>query len=54
MDAKAFQEDLKSLGFTPSIAKPEMGRKLGEERPAHKMTERNESGSFIGEVETPQ
>ena len=32
MDAKAFQEDLQSLGFTPSQAKPEMGKKVGRRR----------------------
>ena len=26
MDAKALQDDLQSLGFTPSLAKPEMGK----------------------------
>ena len=32
MDAKAFQEDLQSLGFTPSLAKPEMGKGVGRRR----------------------
>ena len=43
MDAKALQEDLESLGFTPSPAKPEMGKRMRNEKPTHKMTERNES-----------
>ena len=29
MDAKALQEDLQSLGFTPSLAKPEIGKEVG-------------------------
>ena len=29
MDAKALQEDLQSLGFTLSLAKFEMGNKVG-------------------------
>ena len=29
VDAKALQDDLQSLGFTPSLAKPEMGKKVG-------------------------
>ena len=32
VDAKAFQEDLQSLGFTPSMAKPEMGKQVGRRR----------------------
>ena len=28
MDAKALQEDLKSFGFTPSLAKPEVGKEV--------------------------
>ena len=28
MDAKAPQKDLESLGFTPSLAKPKMGKKV--------------------------
>ena len=44
MEAEAFQEDLESFGFTPSLAKPEMERRLGDEGPTHKMTERNKSG----------
>ena len=28
-DAKDLQKDLQSLGFTPSLAKPEMGKKIG-------------------------
>ena len=26
MDARALQDDLQSLGFTPSLAKPEIGK----------------------------
>ena len=37
MDVKTFQ-NLQTLGFTPSPAKPEMERKLEEEAPALKMT----------------
>ena len=44
MDAKAFQEDVQCLVFTPSLAKPEMGKEIGGERPAYKTTEPNESG----------
>ena len=43
MDAKALQDDVQSLCFTPSIAKPEMGKEVGKVS-AHKMTERKESG----------
>ena len=34
VDAKALQDDLQSLGFTPSLAKPEMGKEV-ERRRAH-------------------
>ena len=44
MDAKALQDNLKSLGFTPSLAKPEIGKEVGRKKPAHKMIERNKSG----------
>ena len=44
MDAKAFQEDLESLDFTPSLAKLEMGRMLGDEEPTYKKIGRNKSG----------
>ena len=43
MDAKALQDDLQSLGFTPSLAKPEMGKDVGSIAPIHEMTKRNES-----------
>ena len=29
VDAKALQEDLQSLGFSPSLAKPEIGKEAG-------------------------
>ena len=29
MDVKALQDDLQSLGFTPCLANPEMGKKVG-------------------------
>ena len=32
VDAKALQDDLQSLGFTPSLAKPEMGKEVGRRR----------------------
>ena len=32
MDAKSFEGDLKSLGFTASLAKPEMGTEAGRRR----------------------
>ena len=32
MDAKALQDDLQSLGFTPSLAKPEIGKEVGRRR----------------------
>ena len=47
MDAKTLQGDLQSLGFTPSL---KWKRRLGDEEPNHKMTERNESGWLVGEV----
>ena len=39
MDAKALQDDLQSLGFTPSLAKPEMGKEVGRRRAAYKKKE---------------
>ena len=42
--AKALQEDLERVDFTPSLPKPEIKKKLGEKKSAHKMTGRNESG----------
>ena len=38
MDAKAFQEDMQSLGFTPNL---KWERRLGDEGPAYKITESN-------------
>ena len=32
VDAKALQEDQESLGFIPSLAKPEMGKEVGRRR----------------------
>ena len=32
VDAKALQDDLQSLGFTPSLAKPEIGNEVGWRR----------------------
>ena len=32
VDAKALQDDLQKLGFTPSLAKPEMGNEVGRQR----------------------
>ena len=32
IDTKAFQEDLQSLGFTPSLAEPETGKAVGRRR----------------------
>ena len=32
MDARALQDDLQSLGFTPSLAKPEIGKEIGRRR----------------------
>ena len=29
VDPKALHDDLQSLGFTPSLAKPEMGKEVG-------------------------
>ena len=31
-DAKALQDDLQSLGFTPSLANPEIGKEVGRRR----------------------
>ena len=39
VDAKALQDYLQSLGFTASLAKPEIGKEVGDEEPAHEMTE---------------
>ena len=44
MDAKALQYDLQSLGFTPSLAKTEVGKKVGDEELAHRIKEKKESG----------
>ena len=45
MDPKVPQENLESLGFIPSVAKPEMGKEVGgDEGPAHQQTGRNQSG----------
>ena len=32
VDAKALQDDLPSLGFTPSLAKLEIGKEVGRQR----------------------
>ena len=32
VDVKAPKQDLESLGFTPSLAKPEMGKEVGRRR----------------------
>ena len=32
VDAKALQDNLQSLGFTPSLAKPEIGKEVGTQR----------------------
>ena len=32
VDAKALLDDLQSLGFTPSLANPEMGKEVGRRR----------------------
>ena len=32
VDTKALQGDVQSLGFTPSLAKPEMGKEVGRRR----------------------
>ena len=32
VDEKALQDDLQSLGFTPSLAKPEIGNEVGRRR----------------------
>ena len=32
VDARALQDDLQSLGLTPSLAKPEIGKKVGRRR----------------------
>ena len=32
VDAKALQDDLQSLGFTPSLAKPKIGKEVGRRR----------------------
>ena len=33
VDAKALQENLQSLGFTPSLANPEIEKEVGRRRP---------------------
>ena len=32
VDAKPLQDDLQSLGFTPSLAKPEIGKEVEREK----------------------
>ena len=32
VDKKGLQDDLQSLGFTPSLAKPEIGNEVGRRR----------------------
>ena len=32
LDAKALQDDLQSLSFTPSLAKPKIGKEVGRRR----------------------
>ena len=44
VDPKVVHEDLQSLRFTPSLAKPDMVKEVGSEGPIHKMTQRNELG----------
>ena len=44
MHAKALQEDLESRGFIPSLAKPEMGKEVGDKGLAPKEAGANESG----------
>ena len=39
MDAKALQDDLQSLGFTPNLAKLKMEKEIEDEESAHKMKE---------------
>ena len=48
MDAKALQKDLESLSFTQSLAKLELGKRLGKKESTHKKTERNEQGDSQG------
>ena len=36
MDAKALHDDLQSLGFTPNLANPEIGKEVGRRR-AHSL-----------------
>ena len=43
MDAKAIQVDLENVNVALSLAKLEMKREVGRQKPAHKMTESNES-----------
>ena len=44
VDANLLQENLESLGFTSSVAKPEIEKGVGRRRVACKKTGRNESG----------
>ena len=44
MDAKTLQNNLESLGFTLSMAKPEIEKRLEDEEPAHIMIKQIESG----------
>ena len=52
--SKVLEEDLESHGFIPSLAKPEIKRKVENKGPAHNKTERNESEILAEEVEGPQ
>ena len=36
MDAKALQDDLQNLGFTPRLAKPDIGMEVGRRRAGEK------------------
>ena len=54
MDAKVFQENFGSAGFTTSLVKPQMVKEVGDKEAAHTKTGRNELGRLVGEEEAPQ
>ena len=41
VNAKSLQENQENLGFAPSVAKSEMGKRLEDMGPTCKMTEQN-------------
>ena len=53
MDAKALPEDLESIGFTASLAKPEIRKEVWRQ-PTNKKAGQKELGLLLGKIERPQ